>query len=34
MKTLQMVRPSYYKKIMKQREDEEQKRKEQAELAA
>ena len=34
MKTLQMVRPSYYKKIMKQREEEEIRRKEAAEAAA
>ena len=34
MKTLRMVRPSEYKKIMKQREEEERKRKEEAEAAA
>ena len=34
MKTMRMVRPSEYKKIMKQREDEEKKRKEEAEAAA
>lgn len=34
MKTMRMVRPSEYRKIMKQREDEERKRKEEAEAAA
>lgn len=34
MKTMRMVRPSEYRKIMKQREDEEKKRKEEAEAAA
>jgi hydrocephalus-inducing protein len=34
MKTVHMVRPSEYKKIMKQREEEERKRKEEAEAAA
>jgi hypothetical protein len=34
MKTVRMVRPSEYKKIMKQREEEERKRKEEAEAAA
>lgn len=33
MKTVRMVRPSEYKKIMKQREDEEKKRKEEVEAA-
>ena len=33
MKTMRMVRPSEYKKIIKQREDEEKKRKEEAEAA-
>ncbi len=34
MKTMRMVRPSEYKKIMKQRDEEERKRKEEAEAAA
>lgn len=34
MKTMRMVRPSEYRKIMKQREDEERKRREEAEAAA
>lgn len=34
MKTMRMVRPSEYKKIMRLREDEERKRKEEAEAAA
>lgn len=34
MKTMRMVRPSEYKKIMRQREEEEKKRKEEAEAAA
>ena len=34
MKTLRMVRPSEYKKIMKQREEDERRRKEEAEAAA
>ncbi len=34
MKTVRMVRPSEYRKIMKQREEEERRRKEEAELAA
>ena len=34
MKTVRMVRPSEYRKIIKQREDEEKKRKEEAEVAA
>lgn len=34
MKTVRMVRPSEYKKIMKQREEEEKRRKEEAEAAA
>ena len=34
MKTVRMVRPSEYKKVMKQREEEERKRKEEAEAAA
>jgi hydrocephalus-inducing protein len=34
MKTMRMVRPSEYRKIMKQKEDDERKRKEEAEAAA
>ena len=34
MKIMRMVRPSEFKKIMRQREEEERKRKEEAELAA